>query len=338
MTEKFADLVLEGGGVKGIALVGAYSVIEERGYRIKRVAGTSAGSIVGAMLAAGMSAAELEHEMGSLDYSKFQDEGLLDRLPLVGKPLSLLFEEGLYEGKFAHTWVKERLAEHDVRTFKDLPYDDPEFAGEEWQRYRLVVMASDISAGSLRRLPWDYRRYGCAADEQLVADAVRASMSIPFFFEPVKIRDVNTKKDSVLVDGGMLSNFPVGVFDAPPDREPRWPTFGIKLSARAKAVEGTISNVHGPVSMGIAMIRTMTGFHDRLHVDEPSVQDRTIFVDTGTVQATDFHLDKSDRDFLFERGRTAAVKFFDGDDGRDPWDWEAWNTKYRPARQRADLT
>ena len=48
----FADLVLEGGGVKGIALVGAISVLEERGYQFRRVAGTSAGAIVGALVAA----------------------------------------------------------------------------------------------------------------------------------------------------------------------------------------------------------------------------------------------------------------------------------------------
>ena len=48
-----ADLVLEGGGVKGIALVGAISVLEERGYGFRRVAGTSAGAIVGALVAAG---------------------------------------------------------------------------------------------------------------------------------------------------------------------------------------------------------------------------------------------------------------------------------------------
>ena len=53
----FADLVLEGGGVKGIALVGAISVLEERGYEFRRVAGTSAGAIVGSLVAANARAA-----------------------------------------------------------------------------------------------------------------------------------------------------------------------------------------------------------------------------------------------------------------------------------------
>ena len=49
--ERDVDLVFEGGGLKGIALVGAYSVLEERGYRPQNIAGTSAGAIVAALLA-----------------------------------------------------------------------------------------------------------------------------------------------------------------------------------------------------------------------------------------------------------------------------------------------
>jgi NTE family protein len=56
----FADLVLEGGGVKGIALVGVFSVLEQRGYQLRRVAGTSAGAIVGSLVAANARAAEVE--------------------------------------------------------------------------------------------------------------------------------------------------------------------------------------------------------------------------------------------------------------------------------------
>ena len=318
-----ADLVLEGGGVKGIALVGAYSVIEERGYTINRVAGTSAGSIVGALIAARMSAKELEAEMRTLDYSQFQDKGLLDKIPLVGKALSVLFEDGIYEGNYAKNWVGEQLEKRGVTTFADLPYDNQDL--EPDQRYSLVVMVSDITRGRLRRLPWDYEVYRLEAGEQAVADAVRASMSIPFFFEPVKLKH-REGQESVLVDGGMLSNFPVNVFDAP---DPRWPTFGIKLSTRAKAVEGSIADVTGPISMTKAMITTMTGFYDRIYIDDPDIQARTIFVDTGNIQATDFDLTPEQRDELFENGRNAATKFFDGGDGQKPWSWEDYKKRFR---------
>ena len=63
----FADLVLEGGGVKGIALVGAISVLEERGYQFRRVAGTSAGAIVGALEAAMLNTMTVFYDRSHID-------------------------------------------------------------------------------------------------------------------------------------------------------------------------------------------------------------------------------------------------------------------------------
>ena len=77
-------------------------------------------------------------------------------------------------------------------------------------------MTSDVTRGELVRLPWDYARYGLEADDQSVAEAVRASMSIPFFYEPLRFTgrdDVGRAVQSYMVDGGMLSNFPIEVFD-----------------------------------------------------------------------------------------------------------------------------
>jgi NTE family protein len=88
-----ADLVLEGGGVKGIGLVGAISVLEEHGYRFNRVAGTSAGSIIGALVAAGMDSAGMQDVMRTVDYSRFQDASGLSRLGFAGKGASLIFRK-----------------------------------------------------------------------------------------------------------------------------------------------------------------------------------------------------------------------------------------------------
>ena len=76
-------------------------------------------------------------------------------------------------------------------TFEDLritPEEDPGMSLPENKRYRLVVHTSDITRGQLVRLPWDYGLYGQDRDDQDVVAAVRASMSIPFFFEPVTSR------------------------------------------------------------------------------------------------------------------------------------------------------
>jgi NTE family protein len=325
-----ADLVLEGGGVKGIALVGAIAVLEERGYRFRRIAGTSAGAVVGALLAAGMTAKELAEVMGTVDYKRFRDGDLLDQLGPFGRAMSILVDEGVYRGEYLRRWLGDLLAARGVRTFADLVVDDRGGSFPREHAYRLVVMASDVSQGCLRRLPWDYRgRYGVDPFAVPVVDAVRASMSIPFFYEPVKLEDRLTGERCWLVDGGMLSNFPVEVFDRTDGAPPRWPTFGLKLSSRAGSLQGVANRIDGAFSLARAMVATMTNFHDQLHLEDPSVLARTIFIDTLQVRSTDFDIDRDSQLRLYESGRGAATKFLDGD-GRSPgWDFEAYVARYR---------
>jgi NTE family protein len=316
-----ADLVLEGGGVKGIALVGALSVLEERGYRFNRVAGTSAGSIVGSLVAAGMPAADMIEIMQSLDYRRFQDKGREDRLP-GGRIYSLFAQHGIYEGAYLRSWLGEILATYGVRTFADLRYDDAGVQLPDAQRYRLVVMASDVSNGRLRRLPWDYPAFGHEPDQTPVVDAVRASMSIPFFFEPVKLRSRLTEDEIWMVDGGLLSNFPVEVFDRSHGDPPRWPTFGIKLSAR-RGSQAVRFHLDSTYDLARSMVATMTSFHDQMHVDDPGVLARTIFIDTFGVKATDFGLSRATADRLFESGRHAAEAFLSS------WDFDEYVARFR---------
>ena len=264
-----ADLVLEGGGVKGIALVGAVAVLEEHGYEFNRIAGTSAGSIVGALLAAGMPAADMVGIMQSIDYSRFEDKGPEDQIP-GGRLYSLVTQQGIYEGAYLRTWLAEILEQRGVRTFNDLRYGDATTALPPEQRYRLVVMASDVSTGRLRRLPWDYPAFGFEPGDVPVVDAVRASMSIPFFYEPVKLRNPTTREETWMVDGGLLSNFPVEIFDREHGNPPRWPTFGIKLSAR-RGSQATQFKVDNTFDLARSILMTMHSFYDQMHIDDPSV-------------------------------------------------------------------
>ena len=291
--------MLEGGGVKGIGLVGAISVLEHEGWVFNRVAGTSAGAIVGALVAAGLTAQALHDLMASIDYTRFRDPTVLDHVPIVGKLLSVVAEEGLYQGGYAHDWIRSQLADAGVRTFSDLAYDDP---GSPLPPYRLVVNTSDVSRGKLVRLPWDYLSdFGLDPGACLVADAVRASMSIPFFYRPVRLQPAHGQA-SVLVDGGMLSNFPVGVFDRSPER---WPTIGIKLSARQPP--NTLEHqVRGDLSLVEAMVGTMTSWYDQMHLADPGVVARTIFVDTTGVASTDFGITPAQQQQLFDNGQQAA--------------------------------
>ena len=121
-----ADLVLEGGGVKGVGLIGAISVLEEAGYTFRRIAGTSAGAIIGSFLAAGMRVPPTCREViSNLDYRRFRDRTALRRVPLLGEPLALWFQRGLYAGDYVRSFVEDHLADHGVRTFGDLREDDP---------------------------------------------------------------------------------------------------------------------------------------------------------------------------------------------------------------------
>jgi NTE family protein len=320
-----ADLVLEGGGVKGIGLVGAYTVLKEEGYTFHRIAGTSAGAIVGALVAADIPVAEIHRIMRKVDYGKFQDQSFLDHLGLVGKGLSILFDKGIFEGDYLTEWLRDVLARHGKETFADLKLDDPGSALRPEQSYRLVVMASDVSRGRLVRLPWDYPLYGLKPDDQSIAEAVRASMSIPFFYEPVKFKAEDNGKESVsyLVDGGMLSNFPVAVFDRKDNKPPRWPTFGVKLSARPESAQRQRFEIDGTLEFARAVVGTMMSWYDQMHIDDEAVLARTMFVDTTGVRATDFDLHESTQEKLYEEGREAAIDFL------KVWDWQKYLETYR---------
>lgn len=299
MAGKLCDIVLEGGGVKGIGLLGALVELEKAGHKPCRVAGTSAGAIVGSLLAAGIPIDKLLELMNSVDYTKFRDRNLLGALGWPGEGLSLIVTKGIYRGEYLRTWLSEQLAAVGVRTFADLRLNEPwaqDLPPE--RRYKLVVIASDVSRGRLVRFPWDYQLYGLNPDEQLVADAVRASMSIPFFYEPAILND------KFLVDGGLLSNFPVDIFDDVTE----WPTFGIKLSSKEDATM-TLNPVTNPLNYTTAILDTMMVAHDRVHVDDPCTSARTIFVDTEGVKATDFDITKKQQAVLFENGQKYAQKF-----------------------------
>jgi NTE family protein len=267
--------------------------------------------------------------MTELDFSQFEDRsGLLHRLPFkpfdrFSEACGLVVHEGLFKGEFLHSWIAERLAAKNVRTWGDLKQSDPGSSLPSNQRYKLVVIVSDISRGRMLRLPWDYTdQLGVDPDRQPVADAVRASAGIPFFFRPfhMKADPARTagRGEVLCTDGGMLSNYPVDIFDRTDGKEPRWPTLGVKLSARRPIDAASWDPNTNPLALAKSLISTMQNAHDRAHVDDPSFASRTIFVDTTGYTATDFHLTPADKDKLFTNGQSAATGFL------AKWDWERW--------------
>lgn len=306
--------MLEGGGVKGIALVGAVTALRDAGYRFPRLAGSSAGAIVAALTAALQSAGEpverLTELVRSVDYRRFRDPGGLGRLPLVGRSLSLLVHDGLYEGRYLEEFLTGALGELGVRTFGDLRIPETDAAAEGLspeRRYRLVVTVSDLSRQRLVRLPWDLAAYG--VDDLPVARAVRASAAIPFFFRPV--RQPTPRGAATWVDGGLLSNFPVGLFDRPDTVDPRWPTFGVRLTTRPPT-SPVIREVEGPVEIGLAALDTLLTDQGTSYLEDECTVDRTVFVPTPGVSVVDFDIDATTTERLHEAGRLAAQEFLAG--------------------------
>ena len=320
-TEKPADLVLEGGGVKGIGLAGAVLALDQAGYRFQRVAGTSAGAIAAAIIAAlnktGKPVSKLQGYLQEVKFEQFMAKShLRAALGGLGDAQQLMLHMGLYDGDYLIDWLGGVLSDIGVTYFGDLRLDDPG-ADATWtdrQRYSLVVHTSDITRGKLVRLPWDYVNYGLDADQQRIVDAVRASMSIPFFFTPVNVRaaavtappaDVAAAAGRVTwVDGGLLDNFPVDVFDRTDGAKARWPTIGIKLSAQQTSIGG--GHVTGSAaSEAIACLETVLDNAGRYYVP-PGKATRTIFVDNAGIKATDFGITPKQQETLFENGQKAA--------------------------------
>ncbi|MBC7375159.1 MAG: patatin-like phospholipase family protein [Frankiales bacterium] len=306
-----ADLVLEGGGVKGIGLVGAVTTLDAAGYCFPRVAGSSAGAIVACLVAALQQAGEptdrLSEIVRTVDYRRFRDPGGLGRLPLVGRALSLLAYDGLYEGRYLQDFLTGALGELGVRTFADLrlPDDDPAADGlPPERRSRLVVTVSDLSRQRLARLPWDLPGYG--VDDLSVALAVRASAAIPFFFRPV--RQPTPNGEATWVDGGLLSNFPVELFDRGEGLEPRWPTFGVRLTTRPPTPPVT-REIDGPVDLALAALDTLLTDQGTAYLEDRCTVERTIFVPTAGVSVVDFDLDAATAGRLHDAGVKAGRDF-----------------------------
>ena len=340
--ELVADLALEGGGVKGIALVGAVLALEEAGYSFRGVAGTSAGAIVACLVAALSASGDqpmtrLLDYLRSMDFSRFMGSGgdpdLLDRrggkVGRVAKGAAALSRRmGLYPGHYLQEFLEPKLEELGTTTFGALlltPEDDPDLSISEGHNYRLVVHVSDITRGQLVRLPWDYPAYGYDdRDAQSVVSAVRASMSIPFFFEPVTFTArpaqvtlpapggglVSRRYQGgtvTWVDGGLLRNFPINAFERVDGRPPRWPTIGVKLSSLRTDFPETAA-CENSVGIGMHCLRTMMNEWDSYRVDA-STAGRTVFVDNAGLKATDFDLGPDQQDALFLNGVAAATRF-----------------------------
>ncbi len=285
------DGVFSGGGLKGFALVGAYQLLEEKGYSFRRVAGTSAGAILASFIAAGYTGKEIEQLLDEQDFQSLLDPRKTI-LPFVFvKWLRLYWQLGLYQGKALEKWFMEKLAAKDVYTFGDLP------------KGSLKIVASDLTNGKMMVLPDDLETYGLSGDSFSVAHALRMSCGIPFFFEPVQLKAKTGEK--IIVDGGVLSNFPLWLFDDDAGKRER-PVLGIKLSHPQEDMPA--NQINNALDLFGALFSTMKDAHDERYISRKH-EKNIIFIPVEDASATDFNMDDEKKEALMQSGRNSTKRF-----------------------------
>jgi NTE family protein len=294
-----ADGVFSGGGIKGLAFAGGLQAAADAGYdEWGKLAGTSAGAITAMALAVGYDAQGLRKQLDSFDFGEI--------------PANLELHRGATKGKALHAWIEELLANapHPATRFGELGAEKLQVIGVDLAHSRMVVFPRDVV------------HYLDDADKPLVpdqfpiADAVRISAGFPYFFPPMTLRDAQTKKDGVLVDGGVASAFPIFLFDKP---EPEHPTWGFRLFAGNPPEKPAYTEISGPlwpVDMLKAIVDTSMNALDKLEM--VAFAPRTISIPTGDIPTLDFNLSEAQKKQLYDSGNTTAKAFFEANpDGRN---------------------
>lgn len=219
---QYVDLVMEGGGVLGIALAGYVYVLEQLGVRFLQLGGTSAGSVNALLMAAAgpVQVAKTDWLLARLSAQNLQDfvDGDDDARDFVrvlvanGRGLDYLWKGaqvfdnlkhdfGLNPGDAFHEWLRRLLNEQGIRTVRDLNQLRTLSATDGLRRrdgsayapdrpIRLAVVTADITTESKVIFPEMAGLYYQAPDEVHPADFVRASMAIPGFFTPFRVYDL----------------------------------------------------------------------------------------------------------------------------------------------------
>lgn len=327
----YADGVFEGGGIRGLSFLGALRCCNDLGLRWRKLAGTSAGAITAAFLATDLPFETIENILGAVDYEQIFLGQKASQFILNGDPandlqapwqmllsLKLTGKLGQYSLEAFENWLAEYLDSGGVKTFADLKNSTN-------SNKELKVVVSDITYGQMLVLPDDLARpakndpgplsekLGLShPDDFSVARAVRYSMSLPLFFEPGYL------DDAVIVDGGLLSNFPLWLYDVKPQNDlgivrtpmqyPRWFTFGFRCLDEALS---QAQNITGPMNLIGATLRTMLVARDSYHLREAD-NNRVINIDVtkAAVSTTEFNLPTVKKAELYRSGYLATKRFF----------------------------
>lgn len=182
------NLILQGGGIKGLAYIGALRCFEENNYTIKNIAGTSVGAIIGSLIIAGYDSYDLENIINSLS-----ENILFTRNTLENK----IKNKGIYSMKSLEYLLEKLLNEKNIRCFNDIKVG---------KYYKAIFIATSLKYKRIFVLPYDLKLINIDPDSFSVAKAAIMSASIPIFYEPYKVNN------NYFIDGGISDNFPIWCF------------------------------------------------------------------------------------------------------------------------------
>ncbi len=294
-TYPYKNLVFKGGGVKGIAYVGALKAFENANVisQITGFAGTSAGAITASLAACRISSDALNTFLGTTNYNNFKDKG-----GIFNFLNDLTNHFGVYEGDyFLDDWYKTFLSQQGV---------DPEitFAGVTAKfGTNLKVFSTDLNTQAIQEFSTKQ-----TPDVQ-IAMAVRASMSIPMFFRAWQFPD-SQPNDHIFGDGGVMYNYPIDAFDA--DETAANQTLGFYLT-NLKVTTNTPNNL----TFGITHLETyikslfesLMGSQDLMIKESGYEEERTIQINDLGIAATDFGITQAQAQQLYNSGLNATQAF-----------------------------
>lgn len=307
MNYQFKNLVFEGGGVKGIAYGGALQKLEELKIlqNIERVAGTSAGAITATLLAIGYEAKEISDIISQTNFNDFadEDEGYL-------KDIYRFFVYfGWHKGDKLKQWISDHLL---------IKFGKPDLTFSELHSLRskhLLSLRGEAEAISRPSTLRDLYIVGSnltthksetysheTTPDMQIRDAVRISMSIPFDFQAVF-----SKTKDVLVDGGVIRNYPIDIFDHD-GYNPA--TLGFRLFDK-NTIEGGSNKLEitGIKSFAMSLITFMQATACNTHIS-PEDWKRTIAIDTTGVEVTEFNLSQEKTNQLLSNGLSGVNDYF----------------------------
>jgi NTE family protein len=183
----------QGGGVKGIAYCGVLKCLHDRGHfdNIKRVVGTSVGSIIAMLFACGYDANEISEVMSNVDYSKMEDNSWFVTRDIYRLVTNFGYNKGTELKRLLEEMVKKKTGSKTTTLLEMQTRSHMQF----------TCVSVDIAARKVVLLNHE------TAPSMPIALAVLSSCSVPFIFPPVRWGKM------VLIDGGCTSNFPIDVYE-----------------------------------------------------------------------------------------------------------------------------